>query len=154
MSTLQTLSYQPIEAVQASLDVSHTRGWNIVIADTAIPSEKYAAEEFQRWFERATRIQLPLHATTEGREHHHVYIGSDAAGGDPTGMGDEELRIVVENDRIIIVGGHPRGTLYAVYQFLEELLGLRFLTYDHTHIPDASRVKIPCGTYTYNPPFS
>jgi hypothetical protein len=164
MSTLKTLSYQPLEDVQATLDVSQMRGWSIVIDDAAIPSDlygwqddltqKYAAEEFQRWFEGATRIQLPLHTTIEGRGPHHIYIGSDAAGVDPTGLGDEEIRIVVENDRIIIVGGRPRGTLYAVYQFLEELLGLRFLTHDHTHVPDASRLKIPCGTYTYNPPFS
>ena len=164
MSTLKTLSYQPLEDVQATLDVSQMRGWSIVIDDAAIPSDlygwqddltqKYAAEEFQRWFEGATRIQLPLHTTIEGRGPHHIYIGSDAAGVDPTGLGDEEIRIVVENDRVIIVGGRPRGTLYAVYQFLKELVGLRFLTHDHTHVPDASRLKIPCGTYTYNPPFS
>ena len=165
MSTLKTLSYQPLEDVHATLDVSQMRGWNIAIADVAIPSDpyggqddltqKYAAEEFQRWFESATQIQLPLHTTAEGKGLHHIYIGdSDVAEIDPTGMGDEEIRIVVENDRVIIVGGRPRGTLYAVYQFLKELVGLRFLTHDHTHVPDASRLKIPCGTYTYTPPFS
>lgn len=83
-----------------------------------------------------------------------VCIGPDAAGLDAAAMGEEELRIIVETGRIAIAGGRPRGTLYGVYQFLEDRVGVRFLTHDHTHIPEASGLKIPCGTYTYNPPLS
>ena len=146
MSISETLSYQPSED---TLDCSRMNGWDIVVSDDAIPSEKYAAEEFQKWFGRATGIQLPLRSTAHGGSD-HVYIGPDAA----DTMGEEELQIVVENDRVIISGGRPRGTLYGVYQFLEDFFHVRFLTYDHTHVPDASAPKIPCGTYTYNPPFS
>ena len=138
---------------QAPLDGSQMRGWDIVVSGEAIPSEKYAAEEFQRWFRQSTGIELSVRSTVEAARG-HVYIGPDAAGLDPTMMGEEKLRIVVESDRMIIAGGRPRGTLYGVYQFLEDYLGLRFLTHDHTDVPDASKLKIPCGTHTYNPPFS
>ena len=135
------------------LDCAQLRTWDIVVADEAIPSEKYAAEEFQRWFSQATGTQLPLRSTA-GETACHVYIGPNAANLNPSTMGEEELCITIEKDRVAIAGGRPRGTLYGVYQFLEDYLGVRFLTYDHTHVPDASALKIPCGTHTYIPPFS
>ena len=153
MSTSRTLSYRPFENSQETLNCAQMHDWDIVVSDEAIPSEKYAAEEFQRWFGEATEIELPLRTNVEG-EARHIYIGPDAASIDSATMGDEELRIVVRRAQVVIAGGRPRGTLYAVHQFLEELVGLRFLTHDHTHVPDASALQIPCGTYTYNPPFS
>ncbi|MFC1718082.1 DUF4838 domain-containing protein, partial [Candidatus Poribacteria bacterium] len=70
-------------------------------------------------------------------------------------LGDEGLRVVVKAGGLAIAGGKPRGTLYGVYQFMEDGLGVRFLTHDHTHIPDdAADAEIPCGEYSYVPPFS
>ena len=146
----KTLSYQPAPGV---LDCSKMRGWNIVVSPQAILSEKYAAEEFRLWFGKATGIQLPLRAAIQGK-FHVVCIGEDAFTLDSGIMGEEELQIIVESDRLIIAGGRPRGTLYGAYQFLEDFIGVRFLTYDHTHVPEVSPPRIPCGTYTYNPPFS
>ena len=138
---------------QEHLDSSNMRDWDIVVADEAIPAERYAAEEFQRWFGQATGIELPLCSTPETPKH-HVYIGSDVANFHTNTMGEEELRMVVQSDDIFIAGGRPRGTLYGVYQFLEDFVGVRFLTHDHTHVPDVSALKIPCGTHTCNPPLS
>ncbi|MCZ6679760.1 MAG: DUF4838 domain-containing protein [Candidatus Poribacteria bacterium] len=149
----QPRAHEPGGDSQDYLDCSQMRGWDIVVADEAIPSEKYAAEEFQRWFGQAIGEQLPLRSAAETATG-HVCIGSGAAGFDATAMAEEELRIAVESNRIVIAGERPRGTLYGVYQFLEDAIGVRFLTHDHTHVPDASTLKIPCGTYTYNPPFS
>ena len=138
---------------QGRLDCSQMRGWNIAVSEEAIPSERYAAQEFQHWFRQATRIELPIRSVCE-RAAHHVVIGPEAADLDADVMGEEEARIVVEGNRIVIAGGRPRGTLYGVYQFLEDLMGLRFLTHDHTHIPEASALRIPCGVYQYKPPLS
>jgi hypothetical protein len=146
----KTLSYQPAPGV---LDCSEMRGWEIAVSPQAILSENYAAEEFRLWFGKATGIQLPLRATIQGKPH-LVCIGGDVSALDSGITGEEELQVIVESDRLIIVGGHPRGTLYGVYQFLEDFIGVRFLTYDHTHVPEMSLPRIPCGTYTYNPPFS
>jgi hypothetical protein len=41
-----------------------------------------------------------------------------------------------------------------VYQFLEDHLGLRFLTWDHAHVPETSAGPIPCGSCRYTPTFS
>jgi len=141
------------------LKCSQMQGWDIVVDSEAITSEKYAAEEFQRWFEEATGMLLPVRNDAEEGVH-HVFIGESAAlaesgvGIDTAELGEEGLCVIVREDLVAIVGGRPRGTLYGVYQFLEDELGVRFLTYDHTHVPDCSEAQIPCRKYTYKPPFS
>jgi len=141
------------------LECSRMKGWDIVVDAEAIPAEKYAAQEFQHLFEEATGILLPICHSAE-ESVHHVYIGQGAALAqsglaiDTNELGDEGLAVTVQENLVAIVGGRPRGTLYGVYQFLEDGLGMRFLMFDHTHAPEAAVAKIPCGEYTYNPPFS
>ena len=139
------------------LKCSEMRGWDIVVDSDAIPSEKYAAQEFQRFFEQATSIHLPIENNDASN---HVYIGKGEALAksgvtvDVSGLGEEGLHIIIKRNCIAIVGGRPRGTLYGVYQFLEDELGVRFLTHDHTHVLDCSKPRIPCREYVYKPPFS
>jgi len=138
-----------VEKAQGYLELSKITDWDIVVSENAIPSEKYAAEEFQRLFKEITGANLPINNKANGSAG-HVYIGES----DPTDMSDEELCVVVEKDSLAISGGRPRGTLYGVYQFFEDGIGVRFLTYDHTYIPKADSLRIPFGRFCYNPPFS
>lgn len=114
--------------------------WKIVVPAEAIPSEAYAAEELQRFFEQATGIGLPITAAP-GDTLGCIYVGQGRAmetspvGFDTSEFGPEDLRVVVGQSSIGIAGGRPRGTLYGVYTFLEDCLGVRFLTPDHTHVP-------------------
>lgn len=144
---------------RAYLDCSQMEDWDIVVDDEAIPSEKYAAAEFKQFFGQATGIDLPIRHSAETAAG-HIYIGPGEAF-TRSGcafltdrMGEEELRIVVRRDRIAIAGGRPRGTLYGVYQFLEDQVGVRFLAPDHTYVPDASGLRIRCKDFRYNPPLS
>jgi hypothetical protein len=141
------------------LKCSEMRDWDIVVDSEAIPSEKYAAQEFQRFFEQATGILLPVHDTNVNASN-HAYIGNSAAlteSGimvDVSELGEEGLHVIIKKNLLAIVGGRPRGTLYGVYQFLEDELGVRFLTHDHTHVPVSSKARILCREYVYKPPFS
>ena len=45
---------------KAQLDCTRMQDWEIAIAADAIPAERYAAEEFQRFFNEATGLNLPL----------------------------------------------------------------------------------------------
>jgi hypothetical protein len=134
--------------------------WDIVVAEDAIPSERYAAEELQKFLEEATGSKLPIVSKTS-RPDRHVFIGRGTAMGDSpagfetAGMGGEDLRIVIGDDNIAIAGGRPRGTLYGVYTFLEDYLGVRFLTAAVTHVPKAvSPLLIGPVDRSYHPPFS
>ena len=144
--------------VPRGVDLGSLQGWDIVTADDAIPSEAYAAEEFQSHVARATGVDLPIVKTTD-RPDRHVFIGpgklmrSSAAGFTVDGFGPEDLRIVIRNDNIVIAGGRHRGTLYGVYTFLEDYLGVRFLTADHTHVPPVGAYHVvgPVDRF-YHPP--
>ena len=142
------------------VDLSSMEGWDIVVSEDALPSEVYAAEEFQSLFAEASGIRLPIVKTTD-RADRHVFIGPSeamrisAAGFDVGDFGSEDLRIVVRGDNIVIAGGRPRGTLYGVYTFLENYLGVRFLTVNHTHVPKiASSHVVGPVDYFYHPPLT
>ena len=147
MSTIKTLKFQ---SSGEDLSVSAMRNWRIVISDDATETERYSAEEFQKWFNQAALLALPLGTSDENTANNDGQVSINAS----ATMDDEEIRITVEKERIHISGGATRGVLYAVYQFLEELVGIRFLTTDHTYIPIVAELTIPCGSYSYKPPFS
>ena len=145
---------------RARLRAADMRDWAIVVAKNAISSERYAAGEFQRFFEKATGLALPV-VDAPPKAAGNIFIGpgeamrASSAGFSVEGMGDEDLRIRIAKDNIAIGGGRPRGTLYGVYEFAERRLGVRFLTFDHTHVPEAGdSLDFPCEDYSYHPPFS
>jgi hypothetical protein len=117
----------------------------------------------QTFLEQATGRRLPIGVSTGApatkKSLHHVYVGESAAARaaipdlKQESFGPEDLRIVVADDAIAIVGGRPRGTLYGVYTFLEDYVGVRFLTADHTYVPkvDGWRGVGPVDR-TYRPP--
>ncbi|MBT4496278.1 MAG: DUF4838 domain-containing protein [Gemmatimonadetes bacterium] len=132
---------------EGKLDWEKMDGWEIAVTSNPTPAESYAAEEFQRWLGRRTGRELPIRPGGECRAQ-QIRIDFDSE------LEEEEFRIEVEEDRLTIAGGRPRGALYGVYQALEDFLGIRFLTGDHTHVPEGSIDPTPCGTYSYAPPFS
>jgi len=99
--------------------------WNIVVADDAIPSEIYAAEEFQEFFLQASGLKLPIvHKIT--RWDKHVFIGpgkvmhASPAGFSVEELGPEDLHIVVRDNNIAIAGGQPRGTKCVCERYRED----------------------------------
>ena len=146
--------------VEKSLPIDVVRKWEIVTGDKAEACQKYAAEEFQRFFQAATKVKLPIRQSASGKTG-NIFIGP--SDGLKTGLlgrvmqrkyDQEELRIVVTKDNVAILGG-PRGTLYGVYAFLEDYLGVRFLTAEVTHVPNVvGEHTIPLIDRSYKPPFA
>ena len=151
-------------AVPRGVNLSKLANWTIIVAEDAPPSEIYAAEEFQDHFAQASDTHLPIasepNLTTGGKRH--IYIGSSApmrasnVGFSTDEFGEEDFRIVVRNDSVAIAGrprAGARGTLYGVYTFLEDYVGVRFLTVDHTYVPAIGtwRVVGPLDRF-YHPP--
>ena len=140
------------------VDLAALEGWDIVVAEDAIESEVFAAEEFQSLLRQAGGADLPI-VREAARTNLHVFIGaSQAMRRSPVGFevdefGPEDLRIVVRDENIAIAGGRPRGTLYGVYAFVEDYLGVRFLTADHTHVPPLGHWRmVPPVDRRYHPP--
>lgn len=70
-------------------------------------------------------------------------------------LGEEDYRI--RSDRagnIYIVGGRPRGTLFGVYHFLDELLGVHWYTPEFEHVPEYQEIILPDLNLYERPAFS
>ena len=55
-----TTSLVAAETSERSLPVGSLQTWTIVVGKEAAPCQRYAAEEFQRFFQQATVSKLPL----------------------------------------------------------------------------------------------
>ena len=131
-------------------------GWVIQVGENAIPSERYAAEEFRRLFKEVVELDLPVE-TGAGATSKVVSIAPDQPpqGAEPLPEDEESLGYIVDEDSITIYGNRPRGVLYGVYEFFEKNFGVRFLTADHTEYPEIEKgFEIPLGSHSYTPPFS
>lgn len=99
----------------------------IVVAPDATIAEHHAAAELADYLGRIAGCEF---AVAEAADGPAVYVGhgdrARQAGIDPDALGDEEWIVRTVGDDLIVVGGHPRGTLYAVYHLLEDVLGVRW----------------------------
>ena len=105
----------------------------LVLSGAAIPSERTAAEELSSYLERVTSARFPI--VSEGQVEDDgpaIWVGpterSRRLGIDEKRLGPEEWRIRTDGEHLVLVGGRPRGTLYAVYRFLEDFVGVRWWT--------------------------
>ena len=120
---------------RADVAVGQMTTWPIVIPADPAPAECHAAAEFRDLVAEATGTWMEI-VTASGPRDSGVFIGK-ASRRKAEDLGEEAFRIVIDDHRVEIAGGSPRGTLYGVYTFLEDALGVRFLTPDHTHVPHA-----------------
>ena len=99
MSTQKTLTFQP---TGGDLAISAIQDWCITVSDDASAAEKYAAEEFQNWFNQATGLTLRLVAQDDtNAANGQIAIGAVAT------LGDEDIQIIVESECVQILGGLP-----------------------------------------------
>lgn len=108
-----------------------------------IPSERYAAEEFRRFFAEISGIYM-----TFGTGEREILLGYDEYAAslfpniDMPALGSDGFVIRSNGEKLLIAGGRPRGTMYGVYTFLEKYLGCRWYTSDFSHIPRRAVVEL------------
>jgi hypothetical protein len=103
----------------------------IVLAAEATPAEQTAARELADILKQVTgghyrvsreRPTMPVRP--------RILVGptaaTKAAGVDCSQMGPEQWLIRTVGNNLVIAGGRPRGTLYAAYHFLEDVVGVRW----------------------------
>lgn len=125
---------------------------SIYVAEDAIPAEKTAAKELQYFIEQISGAKLPV---VHDRQQATIIIGQDAelTDIDFQNLRPDEIVIRTKGNRLYLAGGRPRGTLYSVYEFLEQQLGIRFLTPDETFIPRQKTITVEPLDFRYSPQF-
>jgi len=132
--------------------------YRIVTPAAAIPSERYAAKELQRYLEKITGAKLPIVTDAEPAVSQEILLGDNARLRqlEPTldfkKLGPDGFSLRSDAQRLIIAGGKPRGTLYGVYALLEEKLGVRWFTPDLEVTPQTNRLELASLNETQVPP--
>ena len=121
----------------------------IVTQAGASPAERYAADELAEALKQITGATFVTQELAGNPPESAIVIGSGPIaasvfpGVDLSHFGDEEYAIRTERGRLLLAGGRPRGTLYAVYRFLQDNLGVRWYTPWFTHFPAHATLKLP-----------
>jgi len=128
----------------------------IVRAAEASETEKFAANELALFLRIVTGAEFPV-VEDAGPPGGRLLVGLAAARGSVPGLAIEDLapeEIVVRtvgND-LVLAGGSPRGTLYAVYTFLEDVVGCRWWTGTASRMPWKPSLSIPDVAIRHDPP--
>lgn len=131
----------------------------IVQADQATEPEKLAARELSDFLGRVTGAAFPITSEAALAEKTPgIYVGwtkrMAAHGIDGAQLGEEEWVIRTVGRDLILTGGRPRGTLYAVYEFLEDQLGCYWLDRNTEIIPAKPTLTLPELEIQAKPVFS
>ena len=115
--------------------------WTVVLPDEPKVWEKTAASELE---EHLSKRVLDGALTVEGAGDIVFHVGATrfADGKGFAGLQDEEWAIKSFGRDVVLVGGGTRGTLFAVYRFLEDICGVRWWMDDETDIPAASQLAL------------
>lgn len=133
----------------------------IAVAEDAIVPEQTAARELQEHLLAITGAELPI--VTEaaaGDRATVIFVGQTGAFAeyfadiDLEALGQDGIVLKRIGPRIFLSGGRPRGTLYAVYSFLEDYLGCRWWTSKASFIPSLPTLAAPDLDEVYVPRFS
>ena len=120
----------------------------IVQADNATEPEKFAAKELATFLKRVTGAEFPVAAEqslTDDRAS-RIYVGwtqyATRHDIDTSKLGEEEWVIRTIDDDLVLTGGRPRGTMYAVYEFLEDHVGCHWLDRKTEVIPSKPTLEV------------
>ncbi len=133
--------------------------YTIVLRENASPSERHGARELQMYLEMISGAYLPLRNAGEAVEEPVILVGKSDIYGTLTGgisledLGDEGFAMITRGQNLILAGGQKRGSMYAVYTFLEEELGCRWYTSDCSRIPSMKTIEVRPLNETQKPAF-
>jgi hypothetical protein len=130
----------------ATLAVDGKPQMRIVLADGAIPSERTAAEELVGYLTKVTGGKFPVVGEADAGPGPCLYIGPTTFARkhelDPSTWGPERWALRTIGADLVLVGGRPRGTLYAVYRFLEDQIGVRWWNAYEEHVPQRPTLHV------------
>ncbi|MDD3335856.1 MAG: DUF4838 domain-containing protein [Eubacteriales bacterium] len=121
--------------------------YRIVMAYGAHETIKYACTELSQFLERITGASVPICTDQQPSYERSILVGESRAlrGLNPPlcldELGEEGFRLTTVGSRLVLAGKTPRGTLYAVYAFLERL-GCRWFATNEERIPFVPKLEI------------
>lgn len=129
--------------------------YSIVLSPDASVSEQTAARELQQYLQEMSGATLPISRdlTTAGP---CIYVGYNAKVEALThtpqpATNDETFTYRTIGQHLCIYGGRERGTMYGVFAFLEQQLGVHWYTPTFTKVPQRRTFLLPALNHTESP---
>ncbi|MBQ7962510.1 MAG: DUF4838 domain-containing protein [Clostridia bacterium] len=115
----------------------------IVTADDADECIMTAVNELQTYVEKISGAKLDYVNESSFAGGKAIILGNtDIASADTSGLKEDGFRLYSDGEHFVISGSTSRGTLYGVYTFLEEYLGVRWFTPELEVVPESKDVVI------------
>ena len=103
---------------------------DVVVDANANQTELYAANELASYIEQVTG--KAVYVGTQKRTTNNIYVSTDTS----LNLNMDSFKLSTDgNGNIHINGTDDRGTLYGVYEYEEQNLGIKFLTEEYTYVP-------------------
>ena len=120
------------------------RPYTIIRGKRAVEAEIFAAQELAEYFQKITGKALPIRTDGDAESETEIVIGETDRKDTPAAenLGEDGFIIRTVGEKLFLTGGSPRGTLYAVYEWLESYLGCRFYASDFEKIPHMDSVVL------------
>jgi len=121
----------------------------IVQSAEATQPERHAASELATHLQQITGAKFELKTNAGEISKRAIIVGQGEAAAklfpeiDFSRLGAEEFLICTKGDHLLLAGGRPRGTIYAVDRFLQMQCGVRWWTPWATNIPHRATLRIP-----------
>ena len=137
-------------SIQAKVEIasSATARCVIVTQPGATPAERYAAEELTATLRQITGATFETRELADNAPESAIVVGQGPLVAklfpevELSKFGGEEFTIRTKGGRLLLAGGRPRGTLYAVYRFLQDELGVRWYTPWFTQVSKRSSLNL------------
>ena len=118
----------------------------IVRGENAYISEITATTELQSYLKQITGVEIPIVTDSAEASEYEIVVGKTNRETDGmfdrSELGDDGLVIKTVGEKLFLVGGEQRGTLYSVYEFLEAYAGCRFYTNTFEIVPSMTTLSI------------
>ena len=115
--------------------------YQIVLPDAPSEPERHAAAELATFLKQSTGAEFPVVGEAGAGDDPAILVGwgtrakALAPSWEPAQFGAEEFVMETHPPHLVLAGGSPRGTLYAVYTFLEENVGCRWFSSEVSVVP-------------------
>jgi Domain of unknown function (DUF4838) len=131
----------------------------IVIQAGALPGEVRAAEDLASTLKQITGAEFNILRAPSSLPKACIVVGqgnlaSDAFPNVPfASLEPEQLVMETSGSRLLLAGGKPRGTQYAIYRFLQKECGVRWWTPWAATVPSHPNLRVPDTKLTEKPAF-
>lgn len=126
----------PVAFAQADFQIAKNSQPKAVIVVDKDDSEQsnYAAQQLAQYLKQVTKAHFQVVNKPQPAQN-NILVGPKAANISVAALGADGIIIRTKGDNLILAGSGPRGTIYAVFTFLEDFVGCRWWSSSASSIP-------------------